>query len=178
VAKATQARGDHPPISPERGSRREGMTLRPGGITRGPPHALSGAGAGDERISSDLWGLTRRRGTEEGREMALDRLGHLEARIQESHDLHPQQKAELLQLLAELKEAMAEGSITETAPPQGPTSVPDQSAPEGTREDTPQHPVRMAMDELSTAIEAFEASHPELVTTVNQISTLLANMGI
>jgi hypothetical protein len=34
------------------------------------------------------------------------------------------------------------------------------------------------MDDVSTSVEAFEASHPELVTTVNQISTLLANMGI
>lgn len=110
--------------------------------------------------------------------MALDHLVQLEARIHESHDLHPQQKAELLQLLSELKEAMAEESITHAAPPQGTTSVPDSSAPEGTRQNTPQHPVRMAMDDLSTALEAFEASHPEFVTTVNQISTLLANMGI
>jgi len=110
--------------------------------------------------------------------MALDRLGQLEARIHESHDLNPQQKAELLQLLAELKAAMAERSITEIAPPQGPTSAPDSSAPEGTRQDTPQHPVRMAMDDLSSSIEAFEASHPEFVNTVNHISTFLANIGI
>jgi hypothetical protein len=110
--------------------------------------------------------------------MALDQLGQLEARIHESHDLSPRQKAELLQLVTELKEAMADRSITHAAPPQGTTSVPDSSAPEGTRQNTPQHPVRMAMDDLSSSIEAFEASHPELVTTVNQISTLLANMGI
>jgi hypothetical protein len=34
------------------------------------------------------------------------------------------------------------------------------------------------MEDLSTSVEAFEASHPELVNIVNKISMLLANMGI
>jgi hypothetical protein len=110
--------------------------------------------------------------------MPLDRLLQLEARIHESHDLNPQQKAELLQLLAELKEAMAEGSISHAAHTPGTTNVPDRSAPESTRQDTLQHPVRLAMDDLATSVEAFEASHPEFVNTVNTISMLLANMGI
>jgi hypothetical protein len=109
--------------------------------------------------------------------MALDRLGQLEARIHESHDLSPQQKEELLRLVSELKEAMAEGSITHGADPHDTTSGPGRSTPEGTRQDTRQHPVRLAMDDLSASVEAFEASHPELVNTVNQISTLLANLA-
>jgi Domain of unknown function (DUF4404) len=110
--------------------------------------------------------------------MALERLLQLESRIQESHDLNLQQKAELLQLLAELKEAMADVSISPAAPMHGTMSVPDRSAPEGTRQDEPQHPVRVAMDDLSTSVNALEASHPELVNTVNTISMVLANMGI
>jgi Domain of unknown function (DUF4404) len=110
--------------------------------------------------------------------MALDRLGQLEARIHESHDLSPQQQEELLRLVSELKEAMAEGSVTQVTEPHDTTSGPGRSTPEGTRQDTRQHPLRMAMDDLSASVEAFEASHPELVNTVNQISTLLANMGI
>jgi hypothetical protein len=117
-------------------------------------------------------------GTEEGREMALDRLGQLEARIHESHELSPQQKEELLQLVSELKEAMAELPTTHEAQPPSSTRVPDLAAAETTRQDTPQHPLRRAMDDVSTSVEAFEASHPDLVNTVNQISTLLANMGI
>jgi hypothetical protein len=39
--------------------------------------------------------------------MALDRLGQLEARIHETHELSPQQKEELLRLVSEVKEAMA-----------------------------------------------------------------------
>jgi Domain of unknown function (DUF4404) len=110
--------------------------------------------------------------------MALDRLGQLEARIHESHDLSPQQQEELLRLVSELKEAMAEGSVTQVAEPHDTTSGPGRSTPEGTQQDTRQHPVRMAMDDVSASVDAFEASHPELVNTVNQISTLLANMGI
>jgi hypothetical protein len=110
--------------------------------------------------------------------MALERLRQLEARIHESHDLSPPQKEELLRLVLELNEAMAEGSITHGAEPHDTTSGPGRSAPEGARQDTRQHPVRLAMDELSASVEAFEASHPELVNAVNQVSTLLANMGM
>ena len=49
--------------------------------------------------------------------MALDQLGHLEARIHETHELSPQQKEELLRLVSELKEAMAEVSTTHEAHP-------------------------------------------------------------
>jgi hypothetical protein len=73
---------------------------------------------------------------------------------------------------------MAEGSITHGAEPHDTTSAPGRSTPEGTRQDTRQHPVRLAMDELSASVEAFEASHPELVNAVNQVSTRLANMGM
>jgi hypothetical protein len=110
--------------------------------------------------------------------MALDRLLRLEVRIQESHDLNPQQKEELFHLLAELKEAMADVSTTGEAHADSRTSVPDIAAPEASREEPPQHPLRMAMADVATSVEAFEASHPALVDLVNKISTLLANMGI
>ena len=110
--------------------------------------------------------------------MALVQLGYLEARIQETHELSPQQKEELLRLISELKEAMAAFPTTPEAHAPSRTPVPDTTAAETTRQDTPQHPLRVAMDDVSTSVEAFEASHPELVSTVNQISTLLANMGI
>jgi ABC-type transporter Mla subunit MlaD len=110
--------------------------------------------------------------------MALDRLGHLEARIHESHELSPQQKEELLRLVSELKEAMAAFSTTHEAHAPSRTRVTDTAAAETARQDTPQHPLRSAMDDVATSVEAFEASHPELVNAVNQISTLLANMGI
>jgi hypothetical protein len=110
--------------------------------------------------------------------VALERLLQLEARIHESHDLNPRQKAELLQLLAELKGAMADVPISPAAHRHGTPTVPDRAAPEGTRQDEPQHPVRLAMNDLSTAVQALEASHPEFVTTVNTISTVLASMGI
>jgi Domain of unknown function (DUF4404) len=110
--------------------------------------------------------------------MALDRLGQLEARIHETHELSPQQREELLRLVLELKEAMAAFPTTPEVHAPSRTHVIDTAESETTRQDTPQHPLRSAMDDVSTSVEAFEASHPELVNTVNQISTLLANMGI
>jgi hypothetical protein len=116
-------------------------------------------------------------GITEDCEMARDRLGDLEARIHETHELSPQQKEELLRLVSEVKEAMAGFPPTPEAQAPSRTRVAETPA-ETARQDSPQHPVRRAMDDVSTSVEAFEASHPELVTTVNQISTLLANMGI
>jgi seryl-tRNA synthetase len=110
--------------------------------------------------------------------MSLDSLGQLEARIQETHDLNPQQKEELLGLLANLKEAVAKLSTTHEAHAHSRTSMIDSAGHETTNAEPSQHPLRMAMENLSTSVEAFEASHPELVNTVNKISMLLANMGI
>jgi hypothetical protein len=110
--------------------------------------------------------------------MALDRLAQLEARIHESHELSPQQREELLRLVSELKEAMAAFPTTAEAHAPSRTHVTDSAAAKTDQQDTPQHPLRSAMDDVSASVEAFEASHPELVNAVNQISTLLANMGI
>jgi hypothetical protein len=110
--------------------------------------------------------------------MALEQLRHLEARIHETSELNPQQKEELLRLISEVKEAMAAFPNPRERHAPGREPMPDTAAAETTRPDTPQHPVRGAMDDVSASVEAFEAAHPELVNTVNQISTLLANMGI
>jgi Domain of unknown function (DUF4404) len=110
--------------------------------------------------------------------MALDRLGHLEARIHETHELSPQQKEELLRLVSELKEVMAAFPTSPEAHAPSPPRATDTAEAEMTRQDTPRHPLRSAIDDVSTSVEAFEASHPELINAVNQISTLLANMGI
>ena len=113
-----------------------------------------------------------------GWKMSLDSLGQLKASIHETHELSPQQKEELLGLVSELKAAMANVSTTPEAHAPSRTRETDRAAAKTTRQDTPRHPLRRAMDDVSTSVEAFEASHPELVNTVNQISTLLANMGI
>jgi hypothetical protein len=110
--------------------------------------------------------------------MALDSLIQLEAKIHQTHDLNPQQKEEFLRLISELKEAMADLSTTHEQPTQRRTHASDSSPQVATGQKTPQHPLRTAMEDLSASVEAFEASHPEVVNTVNTLSTLLANMGI
>jgi Domain of unknown function (DUF4404) len=110
--------------------------------------------------------------------MALDSLIQLEARIHQTHDLNPQQKEEFLRLISELKAATADFSTTHDQPTQRRTHVNDSSPQVATGQDTSQHPLRTAMEDLATSVEAFEASHPEVVNAVNRLSTLLANMGI
>jgi Domain of unknown function (DUF4404) len=110
--------------------------------------------------------------------MSIDSLVQLEARIQETQSLNPQQKEEFLRLLADLKEAIAELSTTHAEHAHSITRFTDISTYEATRQHKNPHLLRLAMEGLSTSVEEFEASHPALVNTVNQLSTLLANMGI
>ena len=110
--------------------------------------------------------------------MSMDSLAKLEARIQESHGLNPQQKEELVTLLSDLKHAIAELSKTHEEHAESIARFTDMSAHEATRRQKNQHLLRIAMEGLSTSVEEFEVSHPELISTVNKISDILSSIGI
>jgi hypothetical protein len=110
--------------------------------------------------------------------MPTDSLGQLEARIQETQGLNPQQKAELLRLLAELKQEIAALSETQAEHAHSIARFTDLSAHEATRRHKNQDLLRIAMEGLSASVAGFEVSHPALVDTVNKFSSLLSNIGI
>jgi DNA repair exonuclease SbcCD ATPase subunit len=111
-------------------------------------------------------------------DMAIDSIAQLEAKIQATYSPNTQQREELLALLAELKGQIAELSKTHEEHATSIASFTDISAHEATRQHTNQHLLRIDIEGLSTSVEEFEASHPELVNTVNRISAILSNMGI
>src|SRR5262245_37676915 len=110
--------------------------------------------------------------------MPIDSLAQLEVRIHESQGLNPQQKAELLRLISDLKREIAALSTTHSEHAHSIARFTDLSAHEATRQHKNQDLLRLAMEGLSTSVAEFEASHPTLVDTVNKISSLLSNIGI
>jgi uncharacterized protein DUF4404 len=110
--------------------------------------------------------------------MSLDSLTRLETKIQEAPDLNAQHKTELLNLLANLKDELAGLSTTHEEHAHSITSFTDISAHEATRQTKNQQLLGIAIEGLSTSVEELEASHPELVATVNKLCNLLSSLGI
>ena len=110
--------------------------------------------------------------------MSPDSLTRLETKIQEATGLNAQHKTELLNLLANLKDELAGLSTTYEEHAHSITSFTDISTHEATRQSKNQQLLHIAIEGLSTSVEELEASHPELVATVNKLCNLLSSLGI
>ncbi len=110
--------------------------------------------------------------------MISDRLAHLQAKLDSLPQLPAETRAEIEQLLAGLKTEIA-------ALPQAPLAS-DESISSHVEDDshdivgdanTPDS-IQLSLDRLTASVEEFEASHPELTSTVQRLATVLSNMGI
>jgi uncharacterized protein DUF4404 len=113
-----------------------------------------------------------------GYQMSQDSLTQLETKIQEAAGLDAQHKAELLNLLANLKNELAGLSTTYEEHAHSIMSFTDISTHEATRQSKNQQLLHIAIEGLSTSVDELEASHPELVATVNKLCNLLSSLGI
>jgi hypothetical protein len=107
-----------------------------------------------------------------------DRIRRIEARLQESANIPPESKAELLKLLAALKDEVAGLAQTHEEDARSIARFVDASAHEATRAEKKPKLVQASLNGLTASVESFEASHPKLAEVVNQIATVLSNMGI
>ena len=110
--------------------------------------------------------------------MIDDTISKIEAELNSAANLSPERKAELLRLLAELKQEVAELSETDREGAQSIARFAEVSAYEATR--TEQNPKlrELSVNGLKSSVEGFEESHPKLVQVVNSISQTLSNLGI
>ena len=92
--------------------------------------------------------------------MIEETIAKIEARLRES-ELPPERRAELHQLLAELRSEARASRI-------GPIPAAHQEEDDA----------RSAISRLEENLTAFESSHPKLIGLVNRISAVLSNMGI
>lgn len=110
--------------------------------------------------------------------MIEDRIQRIEARLSESGHISNETKAELLKLLAALRDEVASlpGSHEEDA--RRIAKFVDASAHEATRSEKRPKLIKAALNGLTASAESFEASHPKLAEVVNQIAVRLSNMGL
>src|ERR1043166_5964238 len=110
--------------------------------------------------------------------MIDDTIRKIEARLEAADAIKDDRKRELLQLLGTLKSEVAALEQTHGEQAQSIAGFTEVSAHEATRSEQNPELLDLSLKGLSSSVEGFEKSHPQLVQIVDQISRMLANLGI
>jgi len=110
--------------------------------------------------------------------MIEDRIQKIEARLKDSANIPEAKKAELLDLLAALKNEVATLPSSHEEQARSIAKFMDASTHEATRAEKKPKLVEASLNGLTASVEEFEASHPKLAGVVNQIAVALSNMGL
>ena len=110
--------------------------------------------------------------------MLPETLNKIEERVRTAESITPQQRTELLGLLATLKAEVAGLPATHQDQAQSIAGFTAVSAHEATRDERDPELVQLSIQGLSHSVGGFEESHPKLVQAVNSIYTMLSNLGI
>ncbi len=110
--------------------------------------------------------------------MIEDTVKNIEAKINASDSITDERKKELLQLLDTLKSEVARLSQTNGEQAQSIAGFTELSAHEATRAKQNPELLKLSLKGLSSSVDGFEKSHPQLVQVVNTISNMLSNLGI
>src|SRR3954470_23287808 len=110
--------------------------------------------------------------------MIQDRIDKIQAAVNGAQNLPEATRAELLQLLTELKSEVAPLAEAHDENAQSIAQYAEASVQEATRSEKDPAQAEAALGGLTASVEGFEASHPQLVQVVNRIAVALSNMGI
>ncbi len=110
--------------------------------------------------------------------MIEDRIQKIETRLHESANIPDAARAELLKLLAALKDEVGVLARSHEEDARSIARFVDASAHEVTRAEKRPKLIEAALNGLTASVETVEASHPKLAEVVNQIAVVLSNMGI
>lgn len=110
--------------------------------------------------------------------MIEDTVSKIEAKIRSSESIKDEKKGELLQLLGTLKSEVATLSKTHGEQAESIAGFTEISTHEATRTEQNPELLELSLKGLSSSVEGFEKSHPQLVQIVNAISNMLSNLGI
>ena len=110
--------------------------------------------------------------------MIEDRIQKIEVRLKESANIPETNRAELLKLLAALKDEVGTLARSHEEDARSIAQFMDASAHEATRTEKKPKLIEAALNGLTASVESFEASHPKLAEVVNQIAVRLSNMGL
>ena len=110
--------------------------------------------------------------------MIKNTLKKINAKIQKESSVTKQTKTELLSLLSTLEAEITKLSKTHAEHAQSITGFIERSTHEATRREKNPELLKLSLAGLTESVKGFEASHPQLVKVINNICTVLANMGV
>jgi hypothetical protein len=110
--------------------------------------------------------------------MIRENLDKLEATVREAGTLKEENRAELLELVARLKDETSDLAKTNAEQAHSIAAFAAVSAHEATRAEPDATLRELSLRGLSHSVSRFEESHPHLVQVVNSICNALSNLGI
>ena len=110
--------------------------------------------------------------------MIQDRLDKIEERLKQSDTVKESEKTELSSSLTVLRVEIAGLSQTHREQAESIAGFAELSTHEATRGKKSQDLFNLSIKGLTSSVQGFEVSHPELVEIVNTFCTMLAKLGI
>lgn len=110
--------------------------------------------------------------------MIKDTVEKIESTIRRIHSMEYDKKAELIKLLSTLKTEVSQLKETHSEHAKSIAGFADIAAHEATRRDKAPNLLKLSVDGLESSAKGFEATHPKLVSAVNDICLLLSRLGI
>lgn len=110
--------------------------------------------------------------------MIEDIIAKMQSRIQNAESISEERRVELLQLLEQLTSEVGRLSQTHNEDAESIAGFAELSTHEAVRKEQNPRLLKHSLDGLSSSVEGFEESHPQLVQLVNSISNTLSNLGI
>ena len=111
-------------------------------------------------------------------DMTDERIQRIKSAVESADHISPEKKAELLDVLAKLKKAIAEVAQTHEKDAQSISRFVEASAHEAARNEKHPQGLERVLRGLRQSVQKFEASHPELTAFVTEYSAVLSGLGI
>lgn len=105
-------------------------------------------------------------------------MKEIKGRIKQKGAVTDKTKAELLTLLSTLESEIDKLSKTDSEHAESIAGFIERSTHEAIRKKKQPELLRISLAGLTASVKGFEASHPSLVAKINDICTVLANMGV
>ncbi len=110
--------------------------------------------------------------------MTDERIEKIKSAVESADHISPAKKAELLDVIAKLKPAIADVAQTHEEEAERISRFVEASAHEVASKKERPESLERVLHKLKQAVEKFEASHPELTAFVTEYSAVLSGLGI
>jgi len=105
-------------------------------------------------------------------------IDKIEERLRKAEAINEENKAELLNLVSTLKVEISDLSKTHNEQAESIAGFAELSTHEATRQEMNPELLKLSIEGLGSSVRGFESSHPRLVNVVNDICSMLSNLGI